>query len=434
MPKKILNSPFSILNYILALILYSHPSPAHSQFSILHSPFSILNSYAHRYFGIREGLPKSEVMALFQDENGYLWASGEGVSRFDGRHFVNYSMKDLQCNTYVMKFYQYESAVVLVSLSNIVYIYPDQTIEHYPFPDHYRMNHNVTKITENCIYLFNCRHESKRGATPYSLFRFDLKSKTYTNIAEDLPFLSSFTVNEKIYAANTISDGKISAATDHRIRDKQLMLYRLDDDVLKKIYAVKMQKDLFAIDFLEKTKRNEWFGTITTENFGVKRHQFCQFFIENDTIRWKYLLPVAAPVNSMAQWDEHRLLLGFKENVPSQIMDLETCKLSPFPIDIKVSNNVLIDKDRNFWFATETGLIQCPRFFFESYQPKMEARDIIYGVLKDSQQNIWFSGFNGILRADRQGKLHKVMLTSNQENISRWVRNYSNRTLVVLLL
>jgi hypothetical protein len=376
------------------------------------------HSYTSRHFGIREGLPKLQTMALFQDANGYLWVSGEGVSRFDGINFLNYSMKELQISTYVMKFYQYESAVVLVSLTGIVFIYPDQHIECYPFPDQYRLNHNVTEITENSIYLFNCRHESAKSKHPYTLLKFNLKEKNYTIVAEDLPFLSSYNSDGKLYAAGTLSDGKISAASDNSILEKQLKLYRLDDETLKMVCTVEMDKEVSTIDYVTQTEKNEWYGTITKEHQGEKTHRFVRFFIENDSIFWRYLGQVPFPVTNIAQWDKDHLLLGFKDNTVAQIVDLETHKLTPFLLNISGVNHIFVDRDNNFWFATETGLVQCPRLLLESYQLKTENQILICGVLKDSHDYVWFSTSNGFWRADKQGGLYKIKFTSNHNIFS----------------
>ncbi len=42
-----------------------------------------------------DGLPSSTVYDMLQDDNGFLWfATFNGVSRFDGKHFVNFTTKD----------------------------------------------------------------------------------------------------------------------------------------------------------------------------------------------------------------------------------------------------------------------------------------------------------------------------------------------------
>lgn len=55
-----------------------------------------LNHYAIRNYSIVDGLPQSQVTAMVEDKNGYLWlgTQGGGVARFDGRNFQVYTTLD----------------------------------------------------------------------------------------------------------------------------------------------------------------------------------------------------------------------------------------------------------------------------------------------------------------------------------------------------
>lgn len=46
-----------------------------------------------RSYSVADGLPQSQVNAIFQDQRGFVWlgTQGAGISRFDGKQFVNYS-------------------------------------------------------------------------------------------------------------------------------------------------------------------------------------------------------------------------------------------------------------------------------------------------------------------------------------------------------
>ncbi len=56
---------------------------------------SFAQSYSIQHYGVEEGLGSSNVYTLFQDSKGYLWIStAAGLSRFDGKEFEEFSMKD----------------------------------------------------------------------------------------------------------------------------------------------------------------------------------------------------------------------------------------------------------------------------------------------------------------------------------------------------
>src|SRR5262252_121641 len=48
-----------------------------------------------RHYDVSDGLAHSHVSAMHQDAKGYLWlATWEGLSRFDGYRFTNYTQAD----------------------------------------------------------------------------------------------------------------------------------------------------------------------------------------------------------------------------------------------------------------------------------------------------------------------------------------------------
>jgi ligand-binding sensor domain-containing protein len=59
-------------------------------------------------YSVREGLAQSQVYALLQDRNGYIWMGtrGGGLSRFDGQHFEQFTEKDGIASNYIAALYQ----------------------------------------------------------------------------------------------------------------------------------------------------------------------------------------------------------------------------------------------------------------------------------------------------------------------------------------
>src|ERR1700753_2481152 len=48
-----------------------------------------------KLYTVTDGLPIAIVHAIYQDKSGYLWlGTPAGLSRYDGRQFVNYSITD----------------------------------------------------------------------------------------------------------------------------------------------------------------------------------------------------------------------------------------------------------------------------------------------------------------------------------------------------
>src|SRR5690349_5184448 len=48
-----------------------------------------------RRYGVAQGLAHNSVHCIYQDSKGYMWfGTSEGLSRFDGYKFTNYTTRD----------------------------------------------------------------------------------------------------------------------------------------------------------------------------------------------------------------------------------------------------------------------------------------------------------------------------------------------------
>ena len=57
---------------------------------------SVAQQYNFRTYNVQDGLAHSQVSSILQDSKGYMWFAtyGGGISRFDGKSFVNYTEKE----------------------------------------------------------------------------------------------------------------------------------------------------------------------------------------------------------------------------------------------------------------------------------------------------------------------------------------------------
>ncbi|MDQ2720382.1 MAG: histidine kinase [Bacteroidota bacterium] len=68
---------------LCALVLLALPSILYAQ------------QFSTKLYNVNDGLPGTQVFGAYQDHYGYLWVGAPtGLSRFDGRQFVNYSLAD----------------------------------------------------------------------------------------------------------------------------------------------------------------------------------------------------------------------------------------------------------------------------------------------------------------------------------------------------
>ena len=83
----------------------------HYLFSFIFSCFFCFSlfgqSYSFKNYSIAEGLAQTQVTAITEDENGYLWIGTlGGLSRFNGSTFTNFSSDDGLLNNRITALYQ----------------------------------------------------------------------------------------------------------------------------------------------------------------------------------------------------------------------------------------------------------------------------------------------------------------------------------------
>lgn len=65
---------------------------------------TIAQEHSYKHYSVRDGLVQSQVLSIFQDSKGFLWAGTKGgVSRFDGKNFLNFTSKDGLPDNHVYK-------------------------------------------------------------------------------------------------------------------------------------------------------------------------------------------------------------------------------------------------------------------------------------------------------------------------------------------
>ena len=402
----------SKIRYSAAVIICCSVIQLFSYSIFAQTPQKWSESYTFRNFGVREGLAQSQALFSFQDDYGYMWFTTlNGVSRFDGLQFDNFSMDDLRSVSFVKHIGMYETAVYLVTANNIVFIYPDRTMEFYPLPDNYSNVFHTDRfmpVIDEQLYLFNCLEQSRQSAS-YTILRFDLKHKTYTILDTGLPFLNPYISDQKLYAA------------PRAVKERQLPLYRMDHDTLRIVYRLDMEDDDHQIWFYL-TNQNEWFGKLCKgRDVARQTYHLYRFFVENDIIRKEYIMQVNTALNCVERLDEHRLILTCSF---ANVLDLEDRSRTPFPLETHTIHFVSVDRDGALWFSTDDGVYHCTQNFTEY---RLSGNDDIFSVIRDSRNNVWFTSYsNGFWRADEHGVLHQTDLVHQQNKISDYHGYASN--------
>lgn len=90
----------------------------------------VQDNYVYRHYTQTDGLPSHTVLDVKQDTSGFIWlATSNGVSRFDGRNFVNYFVRDgLPDNDINQLFVDRQNRIWMLPYANAICYYKDGKI------------------------------------------------------------------------------------------------------------------------------------------------------------------------------------------------------------------------------------------------------------------------------------------------------------------
>jgi len=128
-------------------------------------------------YTVNDGLADSYVLGICQDSQGFLWiGTANGLSRFDGKEFINYSYAEGLPNPVVDVVYEDHQKRLWVGTRRGIVELKDHTCIAYPVSDHQVITfvfeikelsrNNLMACTDKGLYRFNGRQWVKAPSYP----------------------------------------------------------------------------------------------------------------------------------------------------------------------------------------------------------------------------------------------------------------------------
>jgi hypothetical protein len=327
-----------------------------------------------------DGLPQIQVQKLFQDSRGYIWVGTKGgLARFNGESFDNYLT-----NQYITRIAESGSGSVFISTKSGVYKY-----------DRNEMRQIVTAETPTTVLPGKDEYYILDDSGVH-LYVNNLKVKTFPiHIA-----VSSF-VQYSYY------DKTRDIAFFYAQKDQ--MIYYIRNAELFKIDL----KNLFGLGIFEN-------GTVyTTQIEGIKA---------------KVIDPITQEVFFTYNIDKQGVYSINEFNIPCakhvfqyqyQVFELDSLSESvrslDFPI-IKVPYKVLLDKDENFWVATDNGVYQVSSAPFEVFS--RDYMNDMWTIVKGKDGKLYGGALqNGLYQFDLESN-KKIFLKAPRNQYTSYETEY----------
>ncbi|NSL85306.1 histidine kinase [Chitinophaga sp. Mgbs1] len=252
-------------------------------------------------YTVRDGLAGSAVYDALQDKNGYIWfATSQGVSRFDGKTFRNFSREDGLPDNEILKLYlDRHNNIWFISLSGLVSVFYNGAIR--------QMNDfkGVISITEdpitNSIQLLSGFTEGLTEKYGYyqspnisGQWQFKRTIITVRHISSPLPFLKGVSAKTGYYFS--VRDASNYGLSVKNYNSGKTVSYSFPSSnhggflplMLKSLIAVDRQRNdiVFCTDSVFEADGNHMKLLFSLRPLGLQYVDVNAIYLENSNTLW----------------------------------------------------------------------------------------------------------------------------------------------------
>lgn len=332
--------------------------------------FSVTQQYIFNQFNVDDGLAQSQVYAITEDENGFLWLGtrGGGISVFDGFEFKTYQTKDGLNSNYINRILPWGNKLVIAS-TNGLNIFEKGQFKSWLKGDKDK-NSAVTNLAVNDKNQLVCA--SSEG---FQLFEFD---------GTPIPFTKA-SISEEIISFHWGNDSLLLGTNNglFLVQNDSVFDLSLEYPSMKNAITL-IKKDAFG---------TYWIGTYGDGVYCLKNGNI--FRIDEQHQLYKQTI-------FDIHFDEQEVWLATL-NQGVLIYNKTTKGFTRISENEGLSNNhirsIYQDRNANYWIGSSgAGVNQYLGKLFTSYDQKTGlAANFIYSVFRDSKDRLWIgTGREGV--------------------------------------
>lgn len=329
--------------------------------------------FSHHHYTTYNGLPQSQVTFLYQDSIGYLWVCTKGgISRFDGKNFLNFNDPQNHTDVTVYDIEEYGGQYYFLTRSEILRFNNSNldSVVVIPLPD-------SISICEQQMYcdpftgsllLFNS--ENKHDNTKKYAYRLDIDSKKFKYLEVNTRIRKVF-IDEECKRMYAFSDS---------------LFYTLENGNILNKKSIGKKFSNYAID-----KQNQIWG------WGKDDFQLYRIEIFDNKLQF---FPYGIFNKKAADYyGKDHLFHVVNGSFVFSTSDNELYKVNQYGAvrinEVIFPTNILIDRNKNIWVGTESGLYNYYQVKFEQYNFNITSvGDNVWGIVQDKDANMWFGGYS----------------------------------------
>lgn len=328
----------------------------------------------YKQYGVKDGLPQSQVTALFEDSRGYIWiGTKDGVARFNGETFTSFTAKNNFPfkHTDKIEIVEDKNGDILVLTTGGIARISGNEVTSYIIPKDYfieifdtdfteKLYFTARKYTDDSLYLgyfFNGKfHIEQLPFDVYGFLKYSPKEKKFYVIHRDGIF--SYDSNTKQYQRNDFPKTELTLVE----------IQKIDDDLI--VFTKKFDTDFYQIYKIVSGKT--------------------QLIGEHQNGVWETPLPESV---------KHKITafsFGTKYN-------LEKGEVIYTHLENQYITSRLVDKNGIEWLGSERGLIRMHSEAFANYNSQLLPE--VWSVVESPKGKFWFGSFSFGLKSLENNKL-----------------------------
>lgn len=338
---------------------------------------SFSQKYTFKSFSIKEGLPQSQVYAMAQDSNHFLWVGTlNGLSRFDGKKFTNYFVEDGLFSNEI-KYLISDKKRVWVGTSNGLNFIEDDKV--YILENERLINSNInflSKEDDQLLVVFNDYEILKIDSSGNERFYFSIDKNEY---------------RERVIKGAIQIAGKLVLATKSGV-------YFLDEN--NQLIPIDIFSNNLNVNKIKKLGGDVYISTVSSGIFHLGVSNNKELFVKKN-----YL--INPTIRGFTVDRQNSIWLVAKSGV-IKISERDTTYFDEASGANFIPEDILQDVEGNIWINTEgKGIVQLVSEHI-SYLNKNQglASDLILSFVEDGK-SMWFITYG--------------------EGINRWVNNRFER-------
>jgi ligand-binding sensor domain-containing protein len=351
----------------------------------------------YKNYVVDDGLLSTEVFHVIQDRKGYVWiATGQGVNRFDGYTFQNFTqLNGLPDNTVLELFEDYKGRIWFISLSGMLSWFENDSIHIYP--------HN--KI----IFEYN---QSKRHP---------IKKSFYVDSADNV-FISFYKAKPiRIDSTGTLHE--LTAPGEHVSIVKKVAENRLIYSCIKRNFRVILQ-NIFDNNQVDTLNIQTGFRSVAQlYNNHLLYSSFNKLFLFNKSGHSKRV-EFDNDIIWLSEDDQGLLWVGFINDGVKAYKNLNFNEPVFHFFNGEDVSSLTKDKEGGYWFTTlNNGINYLPSLDFRSIIPKNSPNDHSISHLAVNDNKLWFTGgYGNYYTYDLKTLVRKSYAEKNNEFPSRLLK------------